>query len=440
MGARRLAACIVLLALTAGVSGGGASAVVGGRAISVRSAPWVVSLRDDFGGGELFNCSGVILDSTHVLTAAHCLFNSSGLLVRLPQVTVSAGLSNFRRAWRQDHPQVRKVASVRFLAGYVWTPDDRPIRRLGADVAVVRLDRPLNLSGTEVRAVALPPDGAPRPSGTGFLLAGFGREHATRESSSALNEMSSGLVRFPNCSSTRTLCGISLTSSSCSGDSGAGLVVPGATPTLDGILVTGTCMRGLISSYVDVAAKPVLGFVEGSGGVSRPPEPPATRWVPPGWMGHRALGDKNTALPFVLSLPRSWIPGSTASGMENLWNPPTRAEVNTSVIGHYKSRTNFFTSILASAKEKYLGQDARAVLRSRIVKLPAGRALELIAHVTLKVDGRRSLLWVENYNLFRNGVGYDIEYQGHPPYDGIDIPVWQRSARTIRFVPVGRNR
>lgn len=74
---------------------------------------------------------------------------------------------------------------------------------------VVRLDRPLNLDGRDVRAAALPADDATRPSGSGFVFAGFGSEHASQESSGALNLMTPRLVRVPDCSSAQTLCGIS---------------------------------------------------------------------------------------------------------------------------------------------------------------------------------------------------------------------------------------
>jgi hypothetical protein len=266
------------------------------------------------------------------------------------------------------------------------------------------------------------------------VVAGFGREHRSVESSGALNEMTLNVGPFPFCSSGLTLCGISLASAGCPGDSGAGLVIPGATPTVVGVLVTGTCSRGLPSGYADVAATPILDFVEGSGGSRRPRQPPATRWVPAGWMSHRTFGKTNAILPIDLSLPRAWITGTTPSGRQNLWNPSTKAEANTSMIGNYPSRTAFFTSILAAGEAKYRRQNAGAVLRTRIVKLPSGPALELIAHFAVRIDGRLLFLSIDNFNVFHDGVGYDVEYQGPPSKDGIDIPVWHRSARTIHFV------
>lgn len=438
MGRRRLSTCLASLALLACVWSPEASAVLGGQAISVRSAPWTVSLLDRFGPDETFDCTGVILDPLHVLTAAHCLFNSSGLFARLSHITVRAGLSNLRQPRPGDRPQVRKLVSVRFFPGYRWRGGSEPVRQAGTDVAVVQLSRPLSLEGTDARAIALPSPGARRPAGAGFLLAGFGREHPAQESSGALNLMGSRVFRAALCSSARTLCGASPTSSTCPGDSGAGLVRPGPAPVLVGILVTGWCARGRESGFVDLAATSILRFLKGSGGSAAPQQPAATRWVPAGWLSQPAFGQDGSTLPLVLSLPRSWITAATPTGKPNVWNPLTKAEANVSTIGHYPSRAAFFNAILVNAKAKYRGEDPGAVMRSRLLELPAGQALELIIDLAVRSGGRLLFLAVENYNLFHDGVGYDVEYQGPPARDGLDVPVWHASARTIHFIGVPR--
>jgi hypothetical protein len=48
-------------------------------------------------------------------------------------------------------------------------------------------------------------------------------------------------------------------------------------------------------------------------------------------------------------------------------------------------------------------------------------------------SGASTALSVDNYNVFSDGIGYDVEYQGPPSADGSDYQVWTRSARTIHF-------
>src|SRR5262249_38702981 len=61
-----LAVVVLLLAVTPSALG-----VVGGHAVDVRDAPWSV-LVIHRAGASTGLCSGVIIDATHVVTAAHC--------------------------------------------------------------------------------------------------------------------------------------------------------------------------------------------------------------------------------------------------------------------------------------------------------------------------------------------------------------------------------
>src|SRR6266404_516149 len=93
----RTARLIQSLALAALVGAGVASAagrVVGGTMIQIQSAPWTVFVTYHFGSTGAV-CTGSVLDASHILTAAHCLYDPSGILAQPSSVSVQAGVSNF---------------------------------------------------------------------------------------------------------------------------------------------------------------------------------------------------------------------------------------------------------------------------------------------------------------------------------------------------------
>lgn len=49
--------------------------IAGGTQIGIGQAPWQVEVFAELPGGGGIACGGAVLDSTHVLTAAHCAFN-----------------------------------------------------------------------------------------------------------------------------------------------------------------------------------------------------------------------------------------------------------------------------------------------------------------------------------------------------------------------------
>ncbi len=136
----------------------GASRVVGGTAIEVQQAPWTVFVQYQVGNIR-YLCTGSIVDASHILTAAHCVFDDSGQFATPSQVTVRAGVSNFSSPLSTDLEQDRPVSLIRVHPGYVCSGNPAP-----DDVAVLALASPLDLSGTG-RAGGGAPDGRRRVSG-----------------------------------------------------------------------------------------------------------------------------------------------------------------------------------------------------------------------------------------------------------------------------------
>lgn len=254
---------ILLLFTSPGV----ALSVTGGTSVRVDAAPWAVLVTQvSDNGAEV--CGGSILDSAHVLTAAHCLFAESGTQAAARDLFVRAGVSNARSPLATDAEQSRPVSSVRVFPGYTWTG-----AAASNDVAVLTLARPLVLAGPTVEAVALPPAGSPFPAGVQASLAGFGREFPGVPSNGSL-QLFSGTVdeqsacgpvaaRVDTGADGTSLCASSPSSSLCSGDSGSGLVTVGALPRLIGVVSSGRadCAAGSEGLFTYVGAPQILAFL-----------------------------------------------------------------------------------------------------------------------------------------------------------------------------------
>ncbi len=291
--ARLIRRRLTLAALAAAVSTGTASAaarVTGGSPIQIQTAPWTVYVQDQAPAGR-FLCTGTIVDASHILTAAHCVFDEAGRMALPSALSVRAGVSNFSAPLPTDLEQDRSVTSFRVHPGYAWTT-----RLATDDVAVLALASPLDLSGPGAQAVALPSTSAPFPDGTAVGLAGFGRQSPTANASGPLSWMTATVDPHGSCggpdlgviyADAVILCAASPASAACNGDSGSGLVTTD-THILVGVVSAGPsgCGAGSHTLYTYLGAPETLRFVQGDDHPpTAPRETPATfvelRWNPP---------------------------------------------------------------------------------------------------------------------------------------------------------------
>jgi hypothetical protein len=278
-----LARLVALLASFACFLVPAAGAVFGGAPIDARSAPWAAAVLQRLPSGRGFLCSGTIIDATHVVTAAHCVFDNKGARARPETLRVKTGTENGLSAVAADPEQDRVVSAFRVHPAYSFD-----LRAVSDDVAVLELSEPLDLRGPYVRAVALPRLGSAFPGGREFLFAGFGAKVPGVKSDGVLSSASGTVSEQGACvngvnplvreANAIVLCAVAPGSGSCEADSGGGLVAPGSHELL-GVLNGGQCAeRGALES-ANVAAPEILRFIQGDDHPPAAPRVGATTFV-----------------------------------------------------------------------------------------------------------------------------------------------------------------
>ncbi len=116
------------------------ASIVGGTGASIASFPFQVALYNPAGGSPAagFFCGGVIVDATHVITAAHCLAGGPGRGSVAGEIEVLAGST------RLDSPDPGSVRDP--AVGVAVDPNYDPYTN-DYDIGVVTLAHPL-WSGT----------------------------------------------------------------------------------------------------------------------------------------------------------------------------------------------------------------------------------------------------------------------------------------------------
>ncbi|WP_445152029.1 S1 family serine peptidase [Baekduia sp. Peel2402] len=266
---RALAAFFALLATTGLAVSTTASAkpiqhVVGGTtAASSADAPWQALVLPP---GHL--CGGSILDATHVVTAAHCVYDEdTGVITSPSALTVRAGITS--RFSAGQHPAV---------VGVTLNPAYNPYEATG-DAAILTLQAPgFTLNGTTVAAIPLADASTVFDATTNLRLSGWGstaqRSPNDTTMGTAANDLqvANGLHTSTTCATVyapfdadQLLCAGQENKDACQGDSGGPLAVPtgGATFALAGIVSggAGCAWPGYPGYYARVANTQLHAFL-----------------------------------------------------------------------------------------------------------------------------------------------------------------------------------
>jgi hypothetical protein len=266
------------------------AAIVGGNAIQIEAAPWAAFVINTAGSPHN-QCGGTVIDTLHIVTAAHCLYGlGSGSLATPDQLSVRAGLTMIGPLGAgTGMEQDRGVASLRIHPSYLNGDIESP-----GDIAVITLSQPLDLSGPDVQAAALPAPNAAYPANKTLTLTGYGQEVQGTDPTEQLESTTvtvepqgvcgqlSEFRRLMYFNNGNEFCATSPASSGCGGDSGGGLIAEGTTPTLIGVYTAGTPTCALGSPELSVSAwtPENRSFILGN---DKPPLAPRPVYPSTGW-------------------------------------------------------------------------------------------------------------------------------------------------------------
>ena len=246
------------------------AAIVGGGLVAIAKAPWQAEIFVKFATNKSLMCGASILDSTHIITAAHCVFNpESGQLLGAEAFIVVAGTASITAEEIKNNPavQARFVSVVRAHPMFEYSlgpgaPDDVAVLTLKLALEPNAWVQPIGLAS----AGSSPAEGAP------VNLTGFGEQHPETEPDWSLYSLGMTVGFSRRCGGEADavfVCASATTGSACLGDSGSGLTA-GAMPALAGIMDTievvseELCRAGATNGFVNVAAPEIHEFIEGS--------------------------------------------------------------------------------------------------------------------------------------------------------------------------------
>ncbi len=265
----------------------GHAAIVGGTTLlSVNQVPWTVYIfaADQF--GSAWDCDGVIVDSTHVLTAAHCLYDSVDEVASPDDFAVYGDVTNLNDITLATPSET--VSSVSTDPGYDPFGTSNASLYDAYDIGVLTLSTPLTFgsagSAPQPIAIGTPSDAAQAAS---LSVSGFGDETAgavnvlpdPTQPDGTLNELT--LEPFPagECAldvDALVGCASSAAGATCFGDSGGAITSTGPTPVLLGVVDAGglvggrSCEPSAEVFYAKVATPELSDFITGRPIVAAP--------------------------------------------------------------------------------------------------------------------------------------------------------------------------
>lgn len=272
-----LACLAVGLAATAGEAVALQPRIVGGSDTTIQDFPWQVGI-DSTTPYPGFFCGGVILDATHVLTAAHCARTSGpgSPVVPAASYTIYLGTTHIDTG----DPTSTTASVTQVVPDPSWDGSNH-------DAAVLTLSAPIALDGTNRMAIGLAQSSP--PTGTALSVSGWGTTTENGSLPNVLQQTTVNVTDFNQCKqayhdpaeadliSADVLCAAAPGRDSCQGDSG-GPLVDFSNKLLVGIVSSGIgCAQPAYPGiYTSVTGNERQFIVDNSGYASGLPAPQLT--------------------------------------------------------------------------------------------------------------------------------------------------------------------
>uniref|UniRef100_A0A8D8VB12 Phenoloxidase-activating factor 2 n=2 Tax=Cacopsylla melanoneura TaxID=428564 RepID=A0A8D8VB12_9HEMI len=214
--------------------------IVGGQNAEQNEWPWVVAI---FTAGKQF-CGGSLIDTQHILTAAHCVAHMSSWDVA--KLTVNLGDHNIKQKNEVNHVERKIKRLVRHKSF--------DMRTLYNDVAILTMDKPVKYTDT-IRAICLP-RGRAGYEGKIATVIGWGSLRESGPQPAVLQKVNIPVWTNSECKARygpaapggivdHMICAGRATKDSCTGDSGGPLMVNEGKWTQVGIVSWGIgCGKG----------------------------------------------------------------------------------------------------------------------------------------------------------------------------------------------------
>jgi trypsin len=280
-----------------------ASAIVGGDQVLIRDHPYQVALihgSTPAAAADGQYCGGTIRDSTHVITAAHCVFNldGSGQPATPDEIQVLGGTSDLGHEERGQRVQVQRVS---------FEPDYNA-NQFSYDAALLTLAEPIQDFDIQPAQIVDKDTWQAIPTGTSLFVTGWGSTNYGEPTVTSLRGVSVDYYTAADCEDNPgfivdlepgQICATGPDGhDSCQGDSGGPLVLPNGSGWQDDDLV------GIVSSgvgcgssqfpglYTEVAFPPIRAFID----QTDPPAAPSLQAAPV-LSGRATVGDQLTCAP-----------------------------------------------------------------------------------------------------------------------------------------------